>query len=96
MAEEADVKQDFGGAVSRRLDRADCSCGGRRGEKKRGVGGELRTGEQTGRMRAVDGAVFLRISRCDSGGDKLAVAAPFSAVGGSTVRQSVRESERPD
>lgn len=76
MALQADVKQDkiLVGAVSGRLDCAECPAAGRR----RGEVWEANAYRETGRMRTVDGAVFFPISGCEFGGDKTGVAAPFS------------------
>ena len=68
MAEEADVKQDFGGAVAGRLDCAGLQLRGD-GEARRGEAWEVKAYRWTGRMRAVDGAVFFLISRGDFGGE---------------------------
>jgi hypothetical protein len=68
VAEEADVKQDFGGAVSGRLDCADLQLRGD-GEARRGEVWETKAYRQTGSMRAVDGAVFFLILRGDFGGE---------------------------
>jgi hypothetical protein len=68
VAEEADVKQDFGGAVSGRLDCAGLQLRGD-GEARRGEVREANAYRWTGRMRAVDGAVFFLISRGGFGGE---------------------------